>query len=85
MVARDPQGTLLGGILADVALGRLQVQVLCVAPAQRSTGLGAHADRFDTFDWQAERFYGRHRYAVFARLGDYPRGYECFFMSKRLA
>lgn len=42
MVARDPQGAPLGGILADLALGRLEVQVLYVPPAQRSTGLGPH-------------------------------------------
>lgn len=100
IVARDAQGGLLGGILADVALGWLEVHVLWVEPGQRSTGLGstlleacerqaralgAHAARLDTFDWQAEGFYARHGYAAFARLGDYPPGHERVFMSKRLA
>lgn len=99
MVARDASGALLGGILADVALGWLEIHVLWVEPAQRSTGLGstlleacerqarelgAHAARLDTFDWQAEGFYARHGYAVFARLGDYPPGHERVFMSKPL-
>lgn len=99
LVARDAQGALLGGILADVALGWLEIHVLWVEPAQRSTGLGAalllaceqracalgaHAARLDTFDWQAEGFYARHGYAVFARLEDYPAGHARIFMSKRL-
>lgn len=99
MVARDAAGALLGGILADVALGWLEIHVLWVEPAQRSTGLGsalleacerharelgAHATRLDTFDWQAEGFYARHGYEVFARLGDYPPGHERVFMSKPL-
>jgi len=99
MVARDTGGALLGGILADVALGWLEIHVLWVEPAQRSTGLGAalleacerkarelgaHAARLDTFDWQAEGFYVRHGYVVFGRLSDYPPGHERVFMSKRL-
>lgn len=99
IVARSPEGALLGGILADVALGWLEVHVLWVEPGQRSTGLGstlleacesqarelgAHSARLDTFDWQAEGFYARHGYTAFARLGDYPLGHERVFMSKRL-
>ncbi|AWH17653.1 GNAT family N-acetyltransferase [Stenotrophomonas sp. ZAC14D2_NAIMI4_7] len=100
LVARDAQGALLGGILAEVALGWLEIHVLWVEPAQRSTALGAallevceqracalgaHSARLDTFDWQAEGFYARHDYRVFARLEDYPAGHARVFMSKRLA
>jgi len=100
IVARCPQGALLGGILADVALGWLEIHVLWVEPGERSAGLGtalleecerrareqgAHSARLDTFDWQAEGFYARHRYVVFARLADYPLGHERVFMRKRLA
>lgn len=99
-MARAPAGALLGGILADVALGWLELHVLWVEPRRRSTGLGAtlleacerqareagaHSARLDTFDWQAEGFYARHGYRVFARLADYPPGHERVFMSKRLA
>lgn len=100
IIARDVEGALLGGILADVALGWLEIHVLWVEPGQRSAGLGAalleecerrareggaHSARLDTFDWQAEGFYARHGYAAFARLADYPLGHERVFMSKRLA
>lgn len=100
IVARNPEGALSGGILADVALGWLEIHVLWVEPDQRATGLGAallaecesrasalgaHSARLDTFGWQAEGFYVRQGYACFGRLGDYPAGHERIFMSKRLA
>ncbi|MNN44758.1 Acetyltransferase (GNAT) family protein [compost metagenome] len=83
-----------------MALGWLELHVLWVEPGERSAGLGtalleecerrareqgAHSARLDTFDWQAEGFYARHRYVVFARLADYPLGHERVFMRKRLA
>lgn len=100
LVARNPHGTLLGGILADVALGWLEIHVLWVAADQRSNGLGAallqacerkahelgaHGARLDTFDWQAEGFYARHGYTCFGRLANYPAGHERIFMCKTLA
>lgn len=99
IAARDSQGALLGGILADVALGWLEIHVLWVDTEQRSAGLGtlllkecerrasamgAHAARLDTFDWQAEGFYVAHGYTCFGRLSDYPPGHERIFMSKKL-
>jgi len=98
--ALTAQGVLTGGILADVALGWLEIHVLWVEPDARSSGLGtallrdcerraralgAHSARLDTFDWQAEAFYLRQGYACFARLGNYPVGHERIFMSKSLS
>lgn len=100
IAAHLPNGALAGGILADVALGWMEIHVLWVDPEQRAAGLGAsllraceleamelgaHSSRLDTFDWQAETFYRRHGYACFGRLPDYPAGHERIFMSKRLA
>ncbi|WP_228114635.1 GNAT family N-acetyltransferase [Stenotrophomonas sp. MYb238] len=100
IVARTAEGALLGGILADVALGWLEIHVLWVEPDQRATGLGAallaecerrasargaHSARLDTFGWQAEGFYAGQGYACFGRLNDYPAGHERIFMRKRLA
>ncbi len=99
LIARTSDGAVAGGILADVALGWLEIHVLWVAPALRCTGLGtsllqtcerqalalnAHSARLDTFDWQAEAFYLRHGYTCFGRLADYPVGHERVFMCKRL-
>src|SRR5690606_42040546 len=41
LVARAADGALLGGILAEAALGWLVVRVLWVEPAARRQGLGA--------------------------------------------
>src|SRR5690606_23412680 len=100
LVARAADGALLGGILAEVALGWLEIHVLWVEPAARRQGLGAvlvercewqavelgaHSARLDTFDWQAEAFYAARGYRGFARLEDYPVGHERVFMRKALA
>lgn len=99
LVTHRADGSLAGGILADVALGWVEIHVLWVQPDLRRSGLGAtllktcehraqalgaHSARLDTFDWQAEDFYLRQGYVCFARLGDYPLGHERVFMHKRL-
>ena len=100
VVARSGDGALSGGIVAELALGWLEIHVLWVEPTFRAFGigagllsecerravaLGAHSARLDTFDWQAEAFYLRQGYACFGRLQDYPVGHERIFMHKRLA
>lgn len=99
LVAKGADGELIGGLVAEVALGWLELHVLWVSDAQRGRGmgsallqacerrardLGAHSARLDTFDWQAEAFYRRHGYCCFARLPGYPDGHERLFMSKSL-
>lgn len=99
LAARDVDGALIGGLVAEVALGWLEVQVLWVGDVERGRGLGsamleacerrarelgAHSARLDTFDWQAEAFYLRHGYRCFARLPGYPDAHERIFMSKSL-
>lgn len=100
LVARNGDDALIGGVVAELALGWLEVHVLWVEPTFRALGvgarllsecerravaLGAHSARLDTFDWQAEAFYLRQGYACFGRLRDYPVGHERIFMHKRLA
>lgn len=99
LAARTADGALIGGIVAELALGWLEVHVLWVEPGfrsrrigadllaeceRRAVVLGAHSARLDTFDWQAEAFYLRQGYACFGRLRDYPFGHERIFMQKRL-
>lgn len=99
VVARTGDGVLIGGIVAELMLGWVEVHVLWVEPNFRALGmgsrlllecerqavaLGAHSARLDTFDWQAEVFYQRHGYTCFGRLQDYPVGHERIFMQKRL-
>jgi GNAT superfamily N-acetyltransferase len=100
LAARSPTGDLLGGILGTVALGWLEIHVLWVDPDMREAGVGTalleecervaigmqvHSARLDTFEWQAERFYAQRGYVCFARLADYPVGYQRIFMKKHFA
>ena len=99
LVVRADGGALVAGLVAEVALGWLEIHVLWVGEAERGRGLGsalleecerrarelgAHSARLDTFDWQAEAFYHRHGYRCFARLPAYPDAHDRIFMSKAL-
>lgn len=90
---------LVGGIRAFVFMGWLDVEVLWVAQPARGAGLGsrllkqtenraqtlgASNARLTTFDWQAEVFYARHGYTVFARMDNYFRGRDLLMMKKAL-
>jgi len=100
LVAKDDDGGLIGGIVAEVLLGWLEIHVLWLredargeghgaallhACEQRAIGMGAHSSRLDTFDWQAEAFYAHHGYTRFATLDGYPGTHQRIFMSKPLA
>jgi len=99
LCARDPAGALLGGVVADLYLGWLAVEALWVDEAARGQGLGqallaqaeaqaltlgAQAVVLDRFAWQAQRFYERRGYRVFAHLEDFPAGQPRLFLHKRL-
>ena len=99
LAAKDDNGELIGGIVAEVLLGWLGIHVLWLhervraqghgaallhACEQRAIALGALHARLDTFDWQAEAFYRRQGYERFAVLEDYPDAHERIFMRKRL-
>jgi GNAT superfamily N-acetyltransferase len=99
LAARADDGEVIAGLVAEVALGWLEIHVLWVGETERGRGLGsalldacerrarelgAHSARLDTFDWQAEAFYDRHGYRCFARLPAYPDDHERIFMSKAL-
>ncbi|MDR0181472.1 GNAT family N-acetyltransferase [Lysobacter arvi] len=99
LAAKDADGELIGGIVADVLLGWLEIHVLWLDDAargqghgaallhaceQRAIALGAHSSRLDTFDWQAEAFYRCHGYERFAVLDGYPGAHRRIFMSRRL-
>ena len=100
VLARDERATLVGGAVGAVNWTWLHVALLWVSEAHRHTGLGTrlmdeledigvrrgcrHA-HLDTFSYQAQPFYERRGYRVFATLADYPPGHQRIFMEKTLA
>ncbi|QPF75491.1 GNAT family N-acetyltransferase [Roseateles sp. DAIF2] len=99
LCARDGLA-LIGGLVGEVYLGWLELQILWVDETRRGQGLGAALLRageqrarelgaryayLDTFGWQAEAFYARQGYAPFGRLEDFPLGSARVFMRKTLA
>jgi GNAT superfamily N-acetyltransferase len=96
--AKDVGGQLLGGLRGLVFLSWLRVEVLWVADAARSQGLGsrllAQAEQearemgavgaaLETFEWQAPGFYLKRGYTESGRIADYAKGYALLTMSKR--
>jgi RimJ/RimL family protein N-acetyltransferase/GNAT superfamily N-acetyltransferase len=99
VLARDGSGRLRGGCIGRINWNWLDVSLFWLDPSQRGRGLGArllatlegearargctHA-HLDTFSWQAEPFYRRRGYQVFATLDDYPPGQRRLYLRKRL-
>jgi len=97
---RDRSDALIGGMFGDMRWGWLDLKALWVAPSSRRQGLGSrilhtaenqaqengcHSVWLTTESFQAETFYARAGYEVFARLEDYPPGHKRIFMRKSLS
>jgi GNAT superfamily N-acetyltransferase len=98
-VLRSERGEVLGGLLAMIWGGWLQVGSLWVSEIVRGQGHGPRlleaAESYarergcggvllDTFSFQAKPFYERHGYTVFGAQADHPPGHSRFFLEKRL-
>jgi GNAT superfamily N-acetyltransferase len=99
-VLRSERGEVLGGLLAMIWGGWLQVRTLWVSEMARRQGHGSRlleaAEAYarerackgvclDTFSFQARPFYERHGYTVFAIQEDNPPGHSRHFLEKRLS
>jgi GNAT superfamily N-acetyltransferase len=99
VVARDAEGTLVGGVFGEVYWGWLNVMALWVAPTLRRQGLGTrllsraeleavakgcHSVYLDTFTFQGYGLYLRAGYEVFGTLEQFPSGHSRHFLRKRL-
>lgn len=99
LVAHDDAGNRIGGLVGDIYLGWLSIDVLWVADTHRRAGIGsrllhdaealalaqgARGVCLDTFDWQAGDFYLRHGFEVFGQLDDFPTGHARRFLRKPL-
>lgn len=97
--ARDADGSILGGLLADTYWQYLEVHKLWVSEVHRNKG---HAARLmnaaesearlrgckhaflDTFSFQALGFYQKLGYIEFGRLGEFSGKHERHYLHKRL-
>ncbi|HTX78807.1 MAG TPA: GNAT family N-acetyltransferase [Longilinea sp.] len=99
IMARDPQGTVIGGLLGGTYWGWLVIEVLWLDEAVHHQGLGSrlleraerealergcHAAHLDTMSFQAPDFYKKHGYTIFGVLDDLPRGHQRIFLKKEL-
>ena len=95
----DPSGAILGGLWAKTVYDWLSVEYLVVPEALRGSGVGsrlmAEAERIaldrdcvgawlTTFPFQAQGFYEKLGYQVFATLDRSPRDNVRIFMRKEL-
>ena len=98
-LAQSNDKALLAALTADVLWDWMYIDELWVAPAARGDGLGrqlmqqaeAHADHKGlqgiwlwTQSWQAESFYEKLGYDVFARFDDFPVGHSRIGFRKKL-
>ncbi|MEM7246830.1 MAG: GNAT family N-acetyltransferase [Acidobacteriota bacterium] len=100
LLARDSEGTVIGGLRGTVGGGWMYVLSLWVAPEHRGRGLGAQILReaeaealrldlprvfLNTLSWQAPGFYEKQGYETFAVLEDAPPPHSRIFYRKNLA
>lgn len=99
IVARDADGRVVGGLLAEVNLGWAFVAALWVDAAARHAGIGSELMRsaeaearrrgcagiyLDTYSFQARPFYEGLGYRLFGELEDCPAGGSKYYLCKRL-
>jgi GNAT superfamily N-acetyltransferase len=99
LVARDTDGSVVGGLLGHTKWRWLYVSKLWVAESARGQGVGSKlmeaAEKLarsrgctdvslDTFEFQARPFYERLGYKLFGTLEGFPPGYRQFYLTKRL-
>ncbi|MQT15188.1 GNAT family N-acetyltransferase [Segnochrobactrum spirostomi] len=97
IMARQGDGSLLGGLKGRTFYGWLFIDWLWVSPAARGHGIGArllaraeHEAKqrqcigayVDTFSFQAPEFYRRNGYVEFGRIAELPPGHFCIWLKK---
>ena len=98
-VLKDPDGEIVGGVIAEVYWDWLYIDLLWVKDELRKQGygkslmtrteeearqMGAKNAYLDTFSFQAPGFYENLGYKNFGELKDFPHGQRRFFMRKEL-
>ncbi|MGP4064184.1 GNAT family N-acetyltransferase [Oceanobacillus sp. M65] len=98
-VIKDDKGEIVGGITGEMFWHHLHIDILWVDENFRENGYGSKlvkkledfaiekGSRFiylDTFSFQAPEFYKKNGYEVFGMLEDHPKGFNQYFLHKKL-
>ena len=98
-ILKDDVGEIIGGITANVFWNHMHIDFLWVDKSARGEGYGCEllkkmetlaVDKecrfifLDTFSFQAPEFYKRNGYEVFGTIEDHPKGFNQYFLHKKL-
>jgi ribosomal protein S18 acetylase RimI-like enzyme len=96
---RDPDGSVVAGLVGSTLWDWLRISILAVDNQTRSQGYGSMLMQaaetealkrgckyawVDTFSFQAQAFYEKNGYELFGELADYPAGHTRLFLKKTL-
>ncbi|MFD9897326.1 GNAT family N-acetyltransferase [Mesorhizobium sp. NPDC059025] len=98
ILARDDDGSVLGGLKGHIEYSWMFVDWLWVSPVNRKGGLGSRllgkaeviarehgclGAYLETFSFKAPEFYKRHCFQEFGRIDDYPPGHATIWLKKQ--
>ncbi|MDC3413171.1 GNAT family N-acetyltransferase [Terrihalobacillus insolitus] len=98
-VIKDNKEKIVGGITGNMFWYHLHIDILWVDENIRENGYGSKLLKkmedfaiekgcrliyLDTFSFQAPEFYKKNGYEVFGMLEDHPKGFNQYFLQKRL-
>jgi ribosomal protein S18 acetylase RimI-like enzyme len=98
-IIKEDEGKIVGGITGNAFWDHLHIDFLWVDQNIRGKGYGSkllnNMEEFaiekgckliylDTFSFQAPEFYKKNGYEVFGILEDHPKGFNQYFLQKRL-
>ena len=99
VIAKEQDGSVIGGIHGDMSWDWLHIDTLWVDEYYREQGIGSHllnqvekeaiskgfyGSHLETTDFQAVNFYLKNGYEVFGTLEGKPKDHKWFFMRKKL-
>jgi GNAT superfamily N-acetyltransferase len=98
-VIKDDEGEIVGGITGEMFWHHVHIDILWVDENFRENGYGSKLVKkmeafaiekgcrfiyLDTFSFQAPEFYKKNGYEVFGMLEDHPKGFNQYFLHKKL-
>ncbi|UOQ84390.1 GNAT family N-acetyltransferase [Gracilibacillus salinarum] len=99
-VIEDEVGDVIGGVTGTMFWNHLHLDFLWVENEFRGKGYGSELLKqieevatenecrlifLDTFSFQAPEFYKRNGYKIFGVIEDHPKGFNQYFLEKRLS